>query len=119
MVGTLRYMAPERFAGKSDARADVYGLGLTLYELLLGRPAFDETDRNKLIKSNVTGMLSVNAGTCTVTYVLVAAPTPKAARIIANTPGRLIQERTRSGTERNAVPSPILSPWHASTGMAG
>ncbi len=50
LVGTLRYMAPERFAGRSDARGDLYSLGLTLYELLAGRPAFDEADRNALIR---------------------------------------------------------------------
>jgi WD40 repeat protein/serine/threonine protein kinase len=50
IVGTLRYMAPERFGGQSDVRGDVYSLGLTLYELLTLRPAFDETDRNKLIQ---------------------------------------------------------------------
>jgi serine/threonine-protein kinase len=49
IVGTLRYMAPERFEGHSDVRGDIYSLGLTLYELLVQRPAFDENDRNKLI----------------------------------------------------------------------
>jgi tetratricopeptide (TPR) repeat protein len=49
LTGTLRYMAPERFRGRSDARCDVYGLGLTLYELLTLRPAFDATDRGQLI----------------------------------------------------------------------
>src|SRR5207244_7149423 len=50
IVGTLRYMAPERFNGQGDLRSDVYSLGLTLYELLALRPAFDEADRNKLVR---------------------------------------------------------------------
>jgi WD40 repeat protein/serine/threonine protein kinase/tetratricopeptide (TPR) repeat protein len=55
ILGTLRYMPPEMFEGKSDARGDVYSLGLTMYELLALRPAFGEKDRNKLIKHVTTG----------------------------------------------------------------
>ncbi len=50
VLGTLRYMPPEAFDGKSDVRGDIYSLGLTLYEMLAFRPAFDERERNQLIK---------------------------------------------------------------------
>ena len=50
ILGTLRYMPPEAFEGKTDARSDVYSLGLTLYELLAFRPAYDEHERNRLIR---------------------------------------------------------------------
>src|SRR5581483_11476952 len=51
ILGTLRYMAPERFQGISDHRGDIYSLGVTLYELLALRPPFADVDSPWLIQS--------------------------------------------------------------------
>ena len=49
IIGTLRYMAPERFSGEADPRSDIYSLGLTLYELATLKCAF-ENDRGTLFQ---------------------------------------------------------------------
>jgi hypothetical protein len=54
IVGTLRYLPPEAFEGRTDARSDLYSLGLTLYELLALRPAFEDRDRHRLIRQLTT-----------------------------------------------------------------
>ena len=43
-------MAPERFGGGADRRSDVYGLGLTLYEMVTLRSGFASSDRARLME---------------------------------------------------------------------
>ncbi len=65
IVGTLRYMAPEQFSGESNTRSDIHSLGLTLYELLALRPAFEESRHGPLISQKTSslppGLRSINA----------------------------------------------------------
>ena len=50
MLGTPLYMAPEQhFESRAvDARADVYSVGVTLYQMLVGRPPFESDEQVEL-----------------------------------------------------------------------
>lgn len=51
-AGTLLYMAPELLEGSSESTvsSDIYSLGATLYELLVGRPPFEGSTPNEVRK---------------------------------------------------------------------
>jgi len=45
------YMAPEQLSGREvSVRSDIYSLGLVLYEVLTGKPAFPAETREKLAR---------------------------------------------------------------------
>lgn len=51
-IGTLAYMAPEQMHGQEvDARADIWALGVTLYEMLTGQTAFSGDGTSQVVDS--------------------------------------------------------------------
>ncbi|MDQ2969755.1 MAG: protein kinase [Acidobacteriota bacterium] len=52
ILGTVQYMPPEQLEGKTtDARADVFALGATLYEMVTGKKAFSGGSQAALISA--------------------------------------------------------------------
>ena len=52
VVGTLAYMAPERFAGHEDHLSDVYALGCVLHQALTGHTPFTATNPLALLHAH-------------------------------------------------------------------
>ncbi|MCA9213751.1 MAG: protein kinase [Planctomycetales bacterium] len=51
LMGSPRYMSPEQISaedGEVDHRADIYSLGVTLYELITLKPAYDAKERDRI-----------------------------------------------------------------------
>ena len=57
IIGTLRYLPPEHLESKSDARGDIYSLGVTLYELVTLSDAFPDADRSVLLRRKLDAEL--------------------------------------------------------------
>ena len=55
-LGTPMYCAPEQLTGDPiDHRADIYGLGATLFQMLTGETPFESDKVSKIIAAKVTG----------------------------------------------------------------
>ena len=54
VMGTPFYMSPEQWAGgRVDGRADIYSLGILLYELLTGSPPFQGEGMGEVYRQHV------------------------------------------------------------------
>ncbi len=64
-IGTLAYMAPEQMRGQEvDARADIWALGVTLYEMLTGKTAFDGDGASQVVEAVLTDDRAASISDC-------------------------------------------------------
>ena len=96
IVGTLRFMSPERLEGVNDWRSDIYSLGMTLYELLALQPAFQSTNQltmlDKIRDQNPLPLQMIDSGIPIDLQTIVAHSIEKDPRKRYQTAGAMAED---------------------------
>lgn len=91
--GTPRYMAPEQVRGEQvDGRADLYALGIMLFELVAGAPPFDSPKLADLLDLQLHAPVPALTG-------LVPEATPELGLLVARLMAKRREDRPQSASE--------------------
>lgn len=115
VVGTPHYMAPEAFQGTpTSPAADVYALGVLIYESVCGRPPYDSDNVHELMQLHLQGELERPPGIPDELWDLIVACLdqkprlrPTAVELIAD-----LSDVARGVADAPAVPRPARAPLH-------
>jgi serine/threonine protein kinase len=106
VVGTPAYISPEQLAGRDvGPRTDLFGLGAALFEMLIGRPPFEEVAPLLLAKAHAAGpppMPDIDSTLADLTRACLSndpAQRPSGAAMVAST---LRAFHTTPSADRNA-----------------
>jgi len=108
VMGTLPYMAPEQLKGQPlDQRADVYGLGATVYHLLVGQPPVKARTPAEALQQIEAGIVPVRRARTDVPRALASI----VDRCLAPDPAARFQSHQELAREvRRAAPQPQVAP---------
>ena len=128
VMGTMVYMAPEQLTGMpTDARADVYALGLVLYELLARRFVFASnlpdavvplrrlTDRWSPVTDYAPTVHPSAAALVARCLAVDPAARPPDGRAVAEALGEILDPTPRARPPRRTAPVPALVDHDAPT----
>jgi len=108
VMGTLPYMAPEQLRGEPlDQRADVYGLGATIYHLLAGSPPVSARTAPEALKQILAGVTPVRRARNDVPRAL-ASIVDRCLR--ADPEARFQSHQDLARAVRHAAPQPQVAP---------
>ncbi len=102
VVGTARYMSPEQIAGRPqevDHRTDIYSLGITLFELLTLKPAFEAPNRellfNEIVNSEPVSLRRLNSAVAVDLETIVLKAVAKSKNERYATAGEMAEDLRR------------------------
>jgi serine/threonine-protein kinase len=120
VMGTPHYMSPEQCLGEElDSRADIYSMGIVLYEMLCGRVPFNSPVSTAVVVQHVNqppqSLRTINPGISAQVEAVVFHALEKRRDARPPTAGALAQELT-AAVHSTSVPAPGHATWPQMSG---